>query len=186
MLEQRKARTRRIKSPARKNRRGIKSQRDPARQVTGHLRACKAGKGSLPRARSPKNPCGFFRGPRRAGGPLAVERVFIASLLREVPRLAAAEGVFFSVVALALSLSPLTPSVAFGASSLGEGAFRDGGSGPRGGRLTGVPPQRVTQTEKRPGRIGRFRPEGENEYTPPSERKKPPILTGRLLEKERL
>ncbi len=33
---------------------------------------------------------------------------------------------------------------------------------------------------------GVFRPEGGNEHAPPSERKKPPIHTGRLLEKESL
>ena len=72
---------------------------------------------------------GVFRFER----PFSAEGIFIASLLREVARLAATEGVFLSVVSLALSFSSLTPSVAYGASSLGEGAFRDGGSGPREG-----------------------------------------------------
>ena len=54
----------------------------------------------------PGTPPGRWRGlPRRKESPLA-------SLLREVPRLAAAEGVFLSVVSLALSFSCLTPSVA--------------------------------------------------------------------------
>ena len=84
----------------------------------------------MPRVFAPRR--GFYAARLRPAAFPAlhvVEGVFIASLSREVAREARRKEFFLSVVALALSLSPLTPSVAFGDSSLGEGAFRDGGSG---------------------------------------------------------
>ena len=94
--------------------------------------------------REPNGRDGLGEGTFRTGGPLAVEGVFIASLLREVSRLAATEGVFLSVVSLALSFSSLTPSVAYGASSLEREPFGTGD------RALGREPFPALQARRRP------------------------------------
>ena len=85
-----------------------------------------------------QSPCGRQlpqEGAFRDGGPLAVEGIHVASLSREGDRLRWKEFLL-SVVSPAFFYPSLTPSVAYGDSSLGEGAIRDGGSGPREGAFS--------------------------------------------------
>jgi len=84
---------------------------------------------SLSRARIPKRSSGPFRGPRRAGGAACRD----GRSFRQPPSRGRWRGLprrkefRLPVFSPAFFNPSLTPSVAFGDSSLGEGAFRNGG-----------------------------------------------------------